>query len=386
MPSTMLYPGVDADQRGRARAMRSRRSRALARKKSIRCPAWRATRSRGYCDVVQMHGHGRRGPVALQELVEDREVRRLALVHREAARPRDDLDRLRRGLRLGGEAEEIRLEDVGHDESGRGGERAVDRGHGITPVDVELAHRLVEVGNGFRGGAGEHDCPGGHCSFVSLHAGAPLGYDASGDAREGKRRATPRAGVPVDGAASREQYFLRETIALRLAAPVTQRRPSQGGGHHGSPRHPRRASRREGTWLHARGQRQSRASPVHRRADRAKSGRQPRPGRDGAPDASRLRAPRRRPGPRGGEVRRCRQAARLCHRPRGLQRQRPGRARQVLRRHPFGVDGTGRASPGRPRHAHRGRAGRRPRRLAPGEASPGEVQRRKPIRATSTRG
>ena len=118
--------------------------------------------------------------------------------------------------------------------------------------------------------------------------------------------------------------------------------------------------------------------PVHRRADRKKSRRQSRPGRHGAPGASRLRAPRSRPRPRRGEIRRRRQAAHLRHRSRRLQRGGTGRARQVLRRRPPGVDGTGRAAPGRPRHARRGGARGRPRRLAAGKAAAGEVQRGDP--------
>ena len=102
------------------------------------------------------------------------------------------------------------------------------------------------------------------------------------------------------------------------------------------------------------------------------------PRRDGAPDPSRLRASRRRPGPRGGEIRRCHQAACLCRRPGGVQHRRTGGACQVLRRRPSSVDRTGRAAPGRPGHARRGGARGRPRRLLSGKAAAREVQRREP--------
>ena len=154
MPSTMLWPGVDADHRGqhaghavpqvaRAGAEEVHQVAGLEREEIVRI-----------LHVVEIHGHRRRRPVAPQELLQDPEVRSLAIVHRETPRSRDDLARLRRGLRLGGEAEEVRLEDVGHDEAGRRGQRAVDRGHRIAPVHVELAERLVEVRDGVRGGAG----------------------------------------------------------------------------------------------------------------------------------------------------------------------------------------------------------------------------------------
>ena len=135
---------------------------------------------------------------------------------------------------------------------------------------------------------------------------------------------------------------------------------------------------REGTRLHARSQRRPRESAVHRRIDRKKSRRQPRPRRDGTPDPSCLRASRRRPGPRRGEIRPCRQAARLCHRPRGVQHRRTGGARQVLRRRSSSVDRIGRAAPGRPRPARRGGARGRSRRLLSGKAAAREFQRGEP--------
>ena len=47
---------------------------------------------------------------------------RFAIVRRQAPRDRDDLSRLRGGLGLGGQSEDVRLEDVGHDQAWRRGE------------------------------------------------------------------------------------------------------------------------------------------------------------------------------------------------------------------------------------------------------------------------
>ena len=81
-------------------------------------------------DVVEVRGHRGRGPVAVQELLQDRELRALTVVHRQPAHACDDRAGLCGRLGLGRESEEIRLERVRHDEAGRGGERAVDRGYG----------------------------------------------------------------------------------------------------------------------------------------------------------------------------------------------------------------------------------------------------------------
>src|SRR5207245_7014532 len=66
-------------------------------------------------------------------------------------------------------------------------------------------------------------------------------------------------------------------------------------------------------------------------------------------------------------------------RPRGLPRERPRGAQQVLRRS-AGLNREGRAAAGRPGHAHRGGAGRGSRRDSRRQAVAGEVQRREPRR------
>ena len=122
--------------------MRSRKLRALARKKSMRCPTCNAM-SRADSGFVTVQRHGRRGPFAFQTDRARPHARLRALIAAwSLTLPTMAFASCR--LRLGGDGVEVRLDDVRHGEIGRCRDRLPEQGEGIASIDVEGFDGLVE--------------------------------------------------------------------------------------------------------------------------------------------------------------------------------------------------------------------------------------------------
>ena len=138
-----------------ARAMRSRSIRELPVKKSIWWPTSSASASRGSSMVTSSSIR----PASCQ--------RPSARWPRAATWPRSRAGRRQpdgrlvagfhdvHGLAVGGEAEEIALQHMRHDEVGRFGKCRVDRGDRIADIALQFVQRLLVVADGGRIGAGK---------------------------------------------------------------------------------------------------------------------------------------------------------------------------------------------------------------------------------------